>query len=309
MDQTWGKCGGSFDSEAVIDGRRLNLHGRRVCLDCRAHKPHRRTAPPTPRPVRTKLCESCGKAFTAKVLIEGKIRSLYRRRFCFECSPFGIHNTSKTPPGTLSAEELREHRRRRRNAKTYRYQKKRRRQVKALLVEAHGGRCQDCGYSGSLAALDFHHRNAHTKDFALSRFRGRWDALLAESTKCDLVCANCHRLRHAIEDVNAKGGAVVEFRRRMKARAVSFMGSACDGCGRAGPQAILEFHHRDATEKEFGITQDGIPRRWEKVVAELAKCVMLCANCHRKVHAGVREIDEGLLGLAEGRASYSARVA
>lgn len=110
-------------------------------------------------------------------------------------------------------------------------------------------------------------------------------------------------------DLTAKGGPVVEFRRRLKARAVHYMGSSCSGCRRVGPQAIFEFHHRDPNEKEFGITQDGIPRRWEKVVAELAKCVMLCANCHREVHAGVREIDEGLLGLAEGAGDYPSRVA
>ena len=33
---------------------------------------------------------------------------------------------------------------------------------------------------------------------------------------------------------------------------------------------------------------------------------MLCANCHREVHAGVRERDEGLLGLAETAGSYAA---
>ena len=306
MSQTCTKCGGSFDSESIAGDLRLNLHGRKHCLECRPYKPHNRTAPPTPRPVREKMCASCGKAFRAKVPIDGKIRSLYRRRFCFDCSPFGIHNSSKVPPGTLSADDLREHRRRRRNAKTYRYQKKRRRELKELLVQAHGGRCEDCGYSISRVALDFHHRDASTKEFALSHFGGQRDVLVGEAAKCDLLCANCHRLRHAAEDVNAKGGAVVEFRRRQKTRAVAFMGGVCEGCGRAGAQAIFEFHHRDATEKEFGITQDGIPRRWEKILAELAKCVMLCANCHREVHAGIRSIG---LALPEHATSADTHVA
>lgn len=251
------------------------------------------------------VCESCRKPFQARALIDGKVRSLYRRRFCFDCSPFGIHNTSKVPPGSLTPDELILHRRKRRTAKSYRYQKRKRCEVKALLVAAHGGRCQDCGYSGSPAALDFHHRDAGAKEFALSKFSGSLQRLFAEAEKCVLVCANCHRLRHLTADVSAKGGPVVEFRRRLKARAVEYMGSDCSGCGRAGPQAIFEFHHLDPSEKEFGITQDGIPRRWEKIVAELAKCVMLCANCHREVHAGVREIDEGLLGLAEEAGTYA----
>lgn len=209
--------------------------------------------------------------------------------------------------GDLSPEELA--RRKRRNAKAYRSQKRRRRELKMEIVEARGGRCEDCGYGGTAAALDLHHRDTATKDFSLGRFNGSRQRTLAEAEKCSLLCASCHRLRHAAEDVYAKGGPVVEFRRRMKARAVEYMGGRCSGCERGGLQAIFEFHHRDPTDKEFGITQDGIPRRWEKVVAELAKCVMLCANCHREVHAGVREIDDHLLGLAETAGSYLVRAA
>jgi len=85
------------------------------------------------------------------------------------------------------------------------------------------------------------------------------------------------------------------------------MGGTCHGCRRDGHPAIFEFHHWNASEKEFGISETGIPRRWERVVAELAKCVMLCANCHREVHAGVRELfDDGLLGLAEDATPYAA---
>jgi hypothetical protein len=69
---------------------------------------------------------------------------------------------------------------------------------------------------------------------------------------------------------------------------------------------LFEFHHLSADEKDFGLSESGIPHRWATVVAELAKCVMLCANCHREVHAGVRELEEGLLGLAEGRLRYAA---
>jgi predicted HNH restriction endonuclease len=101
-----------------------------------------------------------------------------------------------------------------------------------------------------------------------------------------------------------KQTCAVLTRRRLKARAVAYMGDACSGCGRAGHQAIFEFHHRKPSEKEFGITSDGIPRRWGRILAELAKCVMLCANCHREVHAGARELDEGLLGLAEAAGVY-----
>jgi hypothetical protein len=300
------KCRAGFAVRQVIAGKERDLHGRKRCPACLPYRtltrPRRRVA----HSVKQLLCGLCRRLFPAKAVVDGTLRSLYRRRFCLECSPFGMHNTSKTPPGSLNFEELIEHRRRRRNAKTYRYQKKRRRELKAQLVAARGGHCEDCGYRASLAALDFHHRDARSKEFALSKFNGSRERLFAEAEKCVLVCANCHRLRHLAEDASARGGPVVEFRRRLKARAVQYMGTLCSGCHRGGPQAIFEFHHLDASEKEFGITQDGVPRRWEKIVAELAKCVMLCANCHREVHAGVRELEEGLLGLAEEAALYSA---
>jgi hypothetical protein len=174
------------------------------------------------------------------------------------------------------------------------------------LVEACGGKCTDCGYSHSAHALDFHHRDPSTKEFAVGSFSGSKERLRAEIAKCDLLCANCHRLRHAAEDAIRPIGPVARFRRRAKARAVEHMGGRCFGCGWSGPPAVFEFHHLDPDLKSFGITQDGIPRRWEKVVAELQKCVMLCANCHREVHAGVRDLDEGLPGLAEDRGEYAA---
>jgi len=236
-------------------------------------------------------------------VIEGRLRHLYRRRFCLKCSPFGSHNTSKSPPGIHDPDELREHRRRRRNKKTYRYQKKRRKRIKAELIEVRGGRCEDCGYRASAAALEFHHRDPSTKEFGVGNFTGSRARLLAEVAKCDLLCANCHRRRHALRET---GGADLDLRRRIKLRAVSNMGGSCFGCRTDGLPHVFEFHHRDAKSKDFGISEDGILRRWTVIVAELAKCVMLCANCHREVHAGVREIDEGLLGLAEEAAVYAA---
>lgn len=50
----------------------------------------------------------------------------------------------------------------------------------------------------------------------------------------------------------------------------------------------LDFHHIDG-EKEFDIS--GIPHSLPKLAKELAKCVCLCSNCHRKAHAGDIEVN------------------
>ena len=50
----------------------------------------------------------------------------------------------------------------------------------------------------------------------------------------------------------------------------------------------LEFHHLTSTKKDFGISSKGYTRSWEKIRAELDKCVLLCANCHREVHSSLQ---------------------
>ena len=50
----------------------------------------------------------------------------------------------------------------------------------------------------------------------------------------------------------------------------------------------LDFHHLDANEKEFSIAKmvsNG--RKWQEIENEIAKCIIVCSNCHRKLHAGI----------------------
>lgn len=71
-----------------------------------------------------------------------------------------------------------------------------RRRTKRRLVEAHGGRCLDCGFEGPAFMYDFDHRDPSTKSFDISSGCSiSYDRQYAESLKCDLVCANCHRMR------------------------------------------------------------------------------------------------------------------
>ena len=51
-----------------------------------------------------------------------------------------------------------------------------------------------CGYDKYVGALDFHHKDPKTKNFALSvqGLSYSWQNLLKEAQKCVLVCKNCH---------------------------------------------------------------------------------------------------------------------
>ena len=167
------------------------------------------------------------------------------------------------------------------------YSRRRRAQVKAELVAERGGRCEDCGYDWTIRALEFHHRDPTTKDFALGGFLGSIERARREADKCSLVCANCHRIRHA-HSRSGSGHPVVRFRRNTKLKAVTLAGAVCRGCGLSEPVEALEFHHLDPKTKEFSLSADGMPRSWPQLRAELAKCVLLRANCHRETHAGLR---------------------
>ena len=58
---------------------------------------------------------------------------------------------------------------------------------------------------------------------------------------------------------------------------------ACIRCGFDDARA-LDFHHRDPKEKEFTIGRVGWNVSRERLSAEIEKCDVLCANCHRIEH-------------------------
>lgn len=61
-----------------------------------------------------------------------------------------------------------------------------------------GGCCRDCGYSSHHAALQFHHIDPTTKEFMWNKMRLlSWAKTVAELDKCELLCANCHAIRHS----------------------------------------------------------------------------------------------------------------
>jgi hypothetical protein len=74
--------------------------------------------------------------------------------------------------------------------------------------------CVDCGFKGHPAALEFDHLPGREKKFNISqRIAAAVDreALLAEMAKCEVVCANCHRVRTF---TRADHGAWKDLRRK-----------------------------------------------------------------------------------------------
>lgn len=81
--------------------------------------------------------------------------------------------------------------------------------------------------------------------------------------------------------------AVERFRKNRKLRLLEYKGGMkCQRCGYDKPiPDVYEFHHRDPAEKDpsWGkmITNN---HRIESLLAEIDKCDLLCANCHRETH-------------------------
>ena len=64
---------------------------------------------------------------------------------------------------------------------------------------------------------------------------------------------------------------------------------ACECCGYNKCLAALEFHHVDPMTKERAIA---VMKNYseQKLRDEINKCVLVCANCHREIHEGVRSV-------------------
>lgn len=80
--------------------------------------------------------------------------------------------------------------------KVARYHKKKTDERYALMVTAKSKPCMDCGGTFPPECMDFDHRNKEEKEFTIAHKRSYSKArILAEIAKCDVVCANCHRIR------------------------------------------------------------------------------------------------------------------
>ena len=76
----------------------------------------------------------------------------------------------------------------------------------------------------------------------------------------------------------------IERWKRRKIEAIEYKGGKCQVCGYDKYYGALEFHHRDPNEKGVDWGKMRLMSK-EKLLAELDKCDILCANCHREAHA------------------------
>lgn len=128
-------------------------------------------------------------------------------------------------------------------------------------------RCTRCGV---IKPLDAFHRKTAARDGRQSRCR-----------ECNIETAKAHHADH-LEHSRSR---ISEWARRVndrnKRRVLAYLRAhPCTDCGETDP-VVLEFDHRG--DKTHGIAELlHWHVRWEVIAAEIAKCEVRCANCHRR---------------------------
>jgi hypothetical protein len=91
--------------------------------------------------------------------------------------------------------------------------------------------------------------------------------------------------------MNKESEKVMRSQRRKKQHAVDIFGGKCQipSCGYNKCIEALEFHHLDKDEKEEKPSQVILRWSFERAKKELDKCILVCANCHREIHAAEKK--------------------
>jgi len=135
-------------------------------------------------------CEKCGKSFSPHYTTKGK------QRFCSQkCRYTSWVNNNREH---LNATVRKYRARRYLKEGQWRDESPKARVLKAWMVELKSKPCRDCGGTFEVCCMDFDHRKGTVKKYNVgSMFAHHYSQKLIESelAKCDLVCANCHRIR------------------------------------------------------------------------------------------------------------------
>ena len=105
--------------------------------------------------------------------------------------------------------------------------------------------------------------------------------------------------------MSTKSENVKSWRKRTKQRIIESMGGECQICGYDKCHNALELHHLESDKKDFGLgSVRANIKSWTKIVEELRKCVLLCANCHREVHDDKSKLPENYKRFDESYTDY-----
>lgn len=100
------------------------------------------------------------------------------------------------------------------------------------------------------------------------------------------ICKKC-RAAYKKNEYNTKKEQYNKYAINRQNRCEEWINSLktpCVFCGE-NDSVCIDWHHVDPTQKEFAISFIKGKSK-ERTLAEMAKCICICASCHRKLHAG-----------------------
>lgn len=143
---------------------------------------------------------------------------------------------------------------------------------KSLVEKIKAGPCTDCGGSFPPCCMDFDHITGIKAKPIADMYGYSQEALLEEISKCELVCACCHRTR-------TQGRLKSSLKSERRLWLDSLKSKPCSDCGSSYPPESMDFDHITG-EKVYGICQMYTCKK-ERILLEVSKCELVCANCHR----------------------------
>ena len=99
------------------------------------------------------------------------------------------------------------------------------------------------------------------------------------------TCGNCLK-------ENKKSQNVIAFRKRIKIALVEGFQHQCTCCGLIDEPQLYDFHHLNPQEKTFGIASASTTRSRQAYADEAKKCIMVCANCHRRIENNLIDLND-----------------
>jgi hypothetical protein len=131
--------------------------------------------------------------------------------------------------------------------------------------------------------LDFHHIDSKLKDGEISRLMNdgsSLDILKNEISKCKIMCSNCHRKLHFFKKPNDR---TLKFKFAYETK----INMGCFYC-KESHFSCLDYHHThdnkiDSISKMTKTSKYSL----DDVKKEINKCIVICTNCHRKLHNGI----------------------
>lgn len=100
--------------------------------------------------------------------------------------------------------------------------------------------------------------------------------------KCHAAYRRVHYLRTKDVYVRREVARMRRYRLENRARILEYLTThPCVDCGESDP-VVLDFDHRDPATKRGDVARLAASKAWPQIVAEIAKCDVRCANCHRR---------------------------